>query len=76
MRRSGRGLLCGVEGTRVLVDALPAGQRLGYAETVDQIDLGQLAGTFAEGDRVLIKGSNRVFWTTGFLASLAAALTT
>ena len=69
------GVYCVGPGTRALVDALPGSQRLGYAETVDQIDLTQLAGTFAEGDRVLVKGSNRVFWTTSFLAALETALT-
>jgi UDP-N-acetylmuramoyl-tripeptide--D-alanyl-D-alanine ligase len=57
-----------------LYDALPAHVRLGFAESQDQVSVDQLIAGLTAGDRLLVKGSNRVFWVHGFVERLIAAL--
>jgi len=68
------GVFCVGEGTRALADALPDKQRLGYAATVADIDLPAVLGALPDTGRLLVKGSNRVFWQSKFIDRLAAAL--
>lgn len=68
------GIFCVGPGARVLFDVLPQGQRMGYADRVEDIVLTELTSRFGDGDRVLVKGSNRVFWTKRFVEMLVDAL--
>lgn len=68
------GVYCVGEGARSLLDALPARLQMGYAETTAEIDLASLVNALPASGRVLVKGSNRVFWQSGFCNELAAAL--
>ena len=61
-------------GMRALYDQLPESQRWLWQESADDQLLEELAGGIQAGDRVLVKGSNRVFWARQFAARLAAAL--
>ena len=62
------------EGMRVLYDQLPESQRWLWQESADDQLLEELASGIQPGDRVLVKGSNRVFWASQFAARLASAL--
>lgn len=53
-----------------LYKALPPDKRWGYAKDVSSVDLNKLKSTLKKGDRVLIKGSNRIFWAHGFVDKL------
>ena len=68
------GVLCVGEAMRGLHDALPSAQQLGWHESVAGVDLDALLERFAAGDRILIKGSNRVFWAQDFVAHLTRML--
>ena len=68
------GVFCVGPRMRALHDALPAPLRLGCVEEVDDAFVAVCAQALAAGDQVLIKGSNGVFWATGFVERLAAAL--
>ena len=61
---------------RPLYDGLRPEQQWGYAATADDIDLDELCGRLPRGAEVLIKGSNGVFWTRGFVDRLADRLRT
>ena len=47
---------------------------LGHSGDVDQFDLAAFCKTLDAGDRVLVKGSNQVFWVNGFAEKLRQAL--
>jgi UDP-N-acetylmuramoyl-tripeptide--D-alanyl-D-alanine ligase len=68
------GVFCVGSGMQPLYDALPAHVRLGFAESQDQVSVDQLIAGLTAGDRLLVKGSNRVFWVHGFVERLIAAL--
>lgn len=68
------GVVCVGEGMRALHDALDERQRLGWYASASDVDLEALARLFRNGDSVLIKGSNRVFWTHDFVSRLVDAL--
>ena len=68
------GVYCVGARMEALYRALPANQRLGWAATADDAFVERLAGELEDGDRVLVKGSNGVFWSRGFVDALAAAL--
>ncbi len=68
------GVYCVGDACRALYDGLPEHQRLGYSERAADIDLEALMRGLPESGRVLVKGSNRVFWQGDFLARLTAAL--
>jgi len=69
------GVLCVGEAMRALYDTLPPDQQLGWHESVAEIELDALLNQFAPGDRILIKGSNAVFWANDFVARLTEAIT-
>ena len=62
------------DGMRVLYDELAEPQRWLWQERADDSLLEELVHGIRPGDRVLVKGSNRVFWASQFAARLAAAL--
>lgn len=68
------GVFCVGEGTRPLFEALPAGVRLGWLPEADDRLTDAILGHVSQGDVVLVKGSNRVFWARGYVAALAARL--
>ena len=68
------GVICVGEAIRALYDRLPPGIRLGFAERADQTFAARCAAEIAPGDRVLVKGSNTVFWVHNFVARLVEAL--
>jgi len=68
------GVLCVGEGMRALHDVLPPDQQLGWHESIAKIELDALLNRFAPGDRILIKGSNAVFWAHDFVARLTKAI--
>ena len=49
-----------------LYDRLPGHQRLAYFESPDEIDTDVIADALRPGDVLLLKGSNRVFWSRDF----------
>ena len=56
-------------------DSWPAGAASwGHFAGAGDIDLDALVGRLEPGGRVLVKGSNKVFWTQGFVDKLAEAL--
>ncbi len=59
---------------RALLDALPVGQRLGWFAQARDIDSEAFAASLASGDLVLVKGSNLIFWTSGWTQDLREAL--
>ncbi len=61
-------------GMRALYEELGESQRWHWQESADEALLEELVDGIQAGDRVLIKGSNRVFWATQFAARLASAL--
>ena len=60
-------IFCVGKHMHALYQALPVNKRWGYANDVSGIELKALKSRLQKGDRVLIKGSNRVFWTQGFV---------
>lgn len=68
------GVFCVGAATRVLFEALPERQRLGYAARAEDIEMGALLRQLPVSGRVLVKGSNRVFWQRGFCAELQQGL--
>ena len=62
------------DGMRVLYDELAEPQRWLWRDRADDSLLEELVAGIRAGDRVLVKGSNRVFWASQFAARLAAAL--
>ena len=62
------------EGIEPLWRKLPAHQRWLRRERADEELLQRLAADLRSGDLVLVKGSNRVFWSSRFAARLGDAL--
>ena len=59
---------------RGLYDLLPPRLRAGHADAADANFLDRCVATLRPGDRVLVKASNGVFWSGGFVDRLKAAL--
>ncbi|MEQ8484085.1 MAG: UDP-N-acetylmuramoyl-tripeptide--D-alanyl-D-alanine ligase [Pseudomonadales bacterium] len=57
------GIFCVGAGMQALQQALPAGRNLGWRLEADDDLLHELKQRLTAGDVVLVKGSNRVFWT-------------
>ena len=70
------GVYCVGAGARVLFEALPAERRLGYSNTVADIDLAGLIGSLPAAGTLLVKGSNRVFWQHDYCEQLLQAFNT
>lgn len=68
------GVYCVGERMAALYDALPTAQRLDQAPAATDALAARCASSLEAGDAVLVKGSNGIFWTAGFVAALAAAL--
>ena len=68
------GLWCVGEGTRPTADALPPSIRLGWYPEASDALLDAVVDTLEEGDCLLVKGSNRVFWARGFVKALEKRL--
>ncbi len=64
------------EGMRPLCDRLKPQQQWAWRERADDTLLEMLVDGLQSGDRVLVKGSNRVFWANRFVARLREALQT
>jgi len=67
------GLWCVGPGMKPLADVLGVSAR--YVDSPTDELLEDLVGTLRPGDTLLVKGSNRVFWTRNFVDRLASALT-
>lgn len=59
---------------RELYDQLTADQRSGWAATADDRFVDRVISMLRPNDRVLVKGSNRVFWATDFVKRLVRGL--
>ena len=68
------GVICVGDTIRALYDRLPKTQRLGFADRADSTFAARCAAELAPGDRVVVKGSNAVFWVHGFVDRLVEAL--
>ena len=68
------GVFCVGKGMRSLYDALPSDKRLGYADSVKEINTAELLERLPHSGKLLVKGSNRVFWSNRFCSALATAL--
>ena len=64
------GVFCVGHAIKELFDALPARLRHGASERADAAFAAYCAERLRPGDRVLVKGSNAVFWTNDFVATL------
>ncbi|MEQ8783453.1 MAG: UDP-N-acetylmuramoyl-tripeptide--D-alanyl-D-alanine ligase [Roseibium album] len=68
------GVFCIGEGMRALFDALPPERRMLWQAAADEALTAALQGTLEEGDVLLVKGSNRVFWVRGYVKLLTDQL--
>lgn len=62
------------DGMKPLFERLQAHQQWLWCSKADDTLLESLVGELQAGDRVLVKGSNRVFWVNGFVSRLCEAL--
>ena len=69
------GVFCVGAQMRALAERLPASLLWGETARVGEDFTAACAQALRAGDQVLVKGSNGVFWASGFVAKLAAALT-
>ena len=69
------GVFCVGEGMNALAAKLTPEQDLGYWQTADNQLLREIKATLQPGDILLVKGSNLVFWTIGFVDKLSKAIT-
>ncbi len=70
------GAWCVGGAARLTHDALPASVRLGWHQEASEALMDSLLETLEEGDCLLIKGSNLVFWSRGFTSGLVQRLAT
>ena len=68
------GVFCVGDAIRKLYEALPAAMQYGASERADPTFAAYCAERLQAGDRVLVKGSNTVFWTSDFVATLVREL--
>jgi len=68
------GIFCVGQAMRALFEELPASQRLGWFPDPEDDLLDELVVRATPGDRILVKGSNRVFWARNFVERLVARL--
>ena len=70
------GVFCVGSEMRRTFDGLPDSVRLGHAMNAAEVDLAILADQLPDAARVLIKGSNAVFWQADWCSRLIRALET
>ncbi len=63
-------VVCVGRAMEALYARLPVHQRLAFFPSPGDIDMNAIAAALQPGDRVLIKGSNRVFWAHDFVRTL------
>lgn len=68
------GVFCVGEAVLALYEALPPAMRRGASKRADRAFATYCAQRLEPGDRVLVKGSNAVFWTNDFVAMLVREL--
>ena len=68
------GVFCVGDAIQGLYEALPRAKRFGASERADAAFATYCAKRLQAGDRVLVKGSNTVFWTNGFVETLVREL--
>ncbi|MCZ6616520.1 MAG: UDP-N-acetylmuramoyl-tripeptide--D-alanyl-D-alanine ligase [Gammaproteobacteria bacterium] len=68
------GVICVGSGMQALYDLLPVKRQCGYFPAADATLIERLRELLHPGDRVLIKGSNRVFWAIRFVELLTRKL--
>lgn len=68
------GAWCVGQAARATHDTLPASIRLGWHTSASDALMDSLLETLQAGDCLLIKGSNKVFWTRGFARALVQRL--
>lgn len=68
------GVFCVGDAIKALYEALPRAKRFGASERADAAFAAYCAKRLQAGDRVLVKGSNTVFWTNGFVEMLVREL--
>ncbi len=68
------GAWCVGQAARATHDALPASVRLGWHKEASDALMESILKTLRAGDCLLIKGSNRIFWTHGFARALMQRL--
>ena len=68
------GVFCVGDAIRALYEALSPEMRRGASDRADPAFAAYCAERLQPGDRVLVKGSNAVFWTNDFVATLAREL--
>lgn len=59
-------IVCVGEAMRALYDRLPSHQRLASFDSAEDIDADAIVDALQPGDVLLLKGSNRVFWSRNF----------
>ena len=68
------GVICVGAGSLPLYNALPDALRLGYVAAVADLDVAELRDRLPARARLLVKGSNRVFWASSWCDTLAVRL--
>ena len=68
------GVWCVGKGMRPLCEALPEGKLLGYFDTAGDDLTADMKARLAPGDALLVKGSNRVFWSRDYVSDLQKTL--
>ena len=63
-------VVCVGEAMRALYDRLPGHQRLASFDSPEDIDTDAIVDALQPGDVLLLKGSNRVFWSRDFAGAL------
>lgn len=63
-------VVCVGEAMRALYDRLPSHQRLASFDSPEDIDTDAIVDALQPGDVLLLKGSNRVFWSRNFAGVL------
>ncbi|MCC5874482.1 MAG: UDP-N-acetylmuramoyl-tripeptide--D-alanyl-D-alanine ligase, partial [Gammaproteobacteria bacterium] len=69
------GVFCVGERMAALRDALPQALRAGWWPDCGAMDIDAIGAELRAGDVILVKASNRLFWKSGSVAALQAALT-
>ena len=59
---------------RHLYEAIPLTMRKGFYGQADETLIDSLKCQIREGDQILVKGSNSVFWQAGFVNDLVSEL--